>query len=257
MGVTGEGGRGRCFPAGWNVAPKPCDYCESAAALLFCRSHSAFMCMVCDAKLHNAAAPRHGKVWMCEVCEQAPAAVTCKADTAALCVACDRDIHSANPFAQRHDRAAVVPFYGTAESEVMKTTAAIFDGAPETDSIPNSWISTSSIAPNKLPSSPPEMKSVDFLFPDSDQFLDFDNYRICSQPYSDSLVPVQTTPTPPLSAQLTHQHSPENRFEIDFTRSNITSYTNSYAAASLSHSVITLNSYFQNDRVAISVNQLN
>ncbi|XP_057767259.1 zinc finger protein CONSTANS-LIKE 5-like [Salvia miltiorrhiza] len=253
MGVTldaGEGARERCFPAGWNAAAKPCDYCKSAAALLFCRAHSAFMCMVCDAKLHNAGGgARHGKVWICEVCEQAPAAVTCKADAAALCVTCDRDIHSANPLAQRHDRAAVVPFYDTAETEVMKSTAAIFDDAPDADSIcdrklgdyvGDSWISTNPIVPAKLPAAAadaPEMKSLEFLFSDSDQFLDFDGYRICSQPYGDGLVPVQATATPPLSAQLTHQHSPDNRFEIDFTRSNITSYTNSYTAASLSHTV--------------------
>lgn len=249
MGFTydgGENGKGKCFPA------KPCDYCKSAAALLFCRADSAFMCMACDAKLHNPdanmAALKHGKVWMCEVCEQAPAAVTCKADAATLCVTCDRDIHSANPLAQRHQRTAVVPFYDTAESVVMKSTDAIF-AAPHSDSIsdreldgyiPDSWISTNSIVANKLPAAAadaPEMKSMEFLFQDSDQFLDFDSYQICSRPYSDSVVPVQTTVKPPLSAQLIHQHSPESRFEIDFTRSNITSYNNSYTTASLSHSV--------------------
>ncbi|KAH6772280.1 CONSTANS-like 5 [Perilla frutescens var. hirtella] len=249
--IAGESARTKCSSAGWNVAAKPCDYCKSAAALLFCRADSAFMCMACDAKIHNAhgdvAALRHGKVWMCEVCEQAPAAVTCKADAAALCVTCDRDIHSANPLAQRHERAAVVPFYDTAESVVMKSTAAIF-AAPQSDSIDDrkldgyildSWISTNSIVPTKLPpaSETPEMKSMEFIFSDSDQFLDLDSYQICSQPYSDSIVPVQTTVKPSLSAQLTRQQSPENRFEIDFARSNITSYNNSYTTASLSHSV--------------------
>ncbi|KAL1553849.1 zinc finger protein CONSTANS-LIKE 5-like [Salvia divinorum] len=245
MGVTlyaVEGAGARCFPAGWNAAAKPCDHCKSAAALLFRRTHSAFMCMACDAKLHGAATARHRKVWMCDACEQAPAAVTCKADAAALCATCDRDIHSANPLAQRHDRAAVVPFYATAESEVMKSTTAILDDAPAADSIGNrklddyiadSWISTNPIVPAKPPPAATEtpcMKPVEFLFSDSD----FDSYRICSQPYSDSLVPVQTT-------GLTHQHSPVNRFEIDFTRSNVTSYantnTNTNTAASLSHNV--------------------
>ncbi|XP_041999401.1 zinc finger protein CONSTANS-LIKE 5-like [Salvia splendens] len=259
MGVTLDAVEGvRCFPAGWNAAAKPCDFCKSAAALLFCRAHSAFMCMACDAKLHDAAPASHGKVWMCDVCEQAPAALTCKADAAALCATCDRDIHSANPLAQRHDRAAVVPFYATAESELMKSTTAIFDDARVTDSVGNkklddyiadsignrklddciadSWISTNPIVPTKLPPPPaetPGLKPVEFLFADSG----LDSYRICSQPYGDSLVPVQTTAAPPLSAQLSHQQSPVNRFDIDFTRSNITSYSNSYTAASLSHSV--------------------
>ncbi|KAI3446665.1 hypothetical protein Pfo_029571 [Paulownia fortunei] len=265
MGVTQDGGgavRNKCFPAGWNVESKPCDYCKSAAALLFCRADSAFMCMACDAKLHNAddklvGRLKHERVWMCEVCEQAPAAVTCKADAAALCFTCDRDIHSANPLSLRHERAPVVPFYDTAESMVMKSTAAALlvpvsgstnnmFAAPQSDAdrkpdtcaaqngcIPDSWISTNPIMTTKLPA---DIKSMEFLFSDSDQFLDFDNYQICSQPYSDSVVPVQTTIKPPVPAQLTHQHSPENRFEIDFTRSNVTCYHNSYTP-SLSHSV--------------------
>lgn len=248
MGVTLDGGESACrnrFPA------KPCDYCKSTAALLFCRPHSAFMCMTCDAKLHNAGSNTHAKVWMCEVCEQAPAAVTCRADAAALCVACDGDIHSANPLAQRHERTEVVPFYDTAESVVMKSTASIF-AAPESDSIsdrkldryiPDLWLSNNSIPSAKLPvaADAMEMKSMEFLFQDSDQILDFNSYQICSQPYSDSIVPVQTTVKAP---QLIQQHSPESRFEIDFTRSNITSYNNSYTTASLSHSVITLNFKF-------------
>ncbi|KAI3444123.1 hypothetical protein Pfo_000788 [Paulownia fortunei] len=266
MGITGGGAaRAKFFPAGLNAAAKPCDYCKSAAALLFCRADSAFMCIACDAKVHNAnnklACPKHERVWMCEVCEQAPAAVTCKADAAALCVTCDRDIHSANPLASRHERVPVVPFYDTAETVVMKSTAAtllvpvsdcntnIFAAPPshhdrkldtsiaQNGYIPDSWISMSPIIAAKLPADTPDIKSMELLFQDSDQFLDFDNYHISSQPYSDSVVPVQTTIKPPVPARLTHDHSSENRFEIDFTRSNINSYNNSYTAPSLSHSV--------------------
>ncbi|KAL7134414.1 hypothetical protein ABFS83_11G025200 [Erythranthe nasuta] len=237
------GGGGKCFQAGWNVAAaKPCDYCNSAAALLFCRAESAFLCMSCDAKLHSAddkpaAALRHERVWMCDVCQQAPAAVTCKADAAALCVTCDRGIHSANPLARRHERAAVVPFYDTAESMVTKSnpTAAVLLGGdyhrkldtPTTlnDYFPDSWISSGEpFITTKLPADNPAMG---FFFSDSDQFLDLDNYQIfSSNPFNDSVVPVQTTVKPPVQAQLIHKQSPENRFEIDFTRSNITSYTN-------------------------------
>ncbi|KAL8488798.1 hypothetical protein ACS0TY_024924 [Phlomoides rotata] len=245
--------RPKFFPAA-----KPCDYCKSAAALLFCRVESAFMCVSCDAKVHNANGDvsylKHERVWMCEVCEQAPAAVTCKADAAALCVTCDRDIHSANPLASRHERVPVVPFYDTAESVVMKSAAAAstllvpvsdcnnqmitapagdhgrkFDGY-----IPESWISMNPIISTKQDT--PYFKPEELFFQDSDQFLDYDNYQISSQPYSDSVVPVQTPVKPPVPARLSHDNSPENRFEIDFTRSNINSY-NSYTAASLSHSV--------------------
>ncbi|MFX6536465.1 B-box zinc finger protein, partial [Acinetobacter baumannii] len=122
MGIAQDGGT-KFFPAGWNVEAKPCDYCKSAAALLFCRNDSAFMCIACDAKVHNSNNKlTHARVWMCEVCEQAPASVTCKADAASLCVACDRDIHSANPLARRHHRIAVVPFYNASESILMKST---------------------------------------------------------------------------------------------------------------------------------------
>ncbi|KAK6159130.1 hypothetical protein DH2020_006444 [Rehmannia glutinosa] len=263
MGIIQEGGgaaRAKFFPAGFNVAAKPCDYCKSTAALLFCRADSAFMCIACDAKAHNVNS-KHERVWMCEVCEHAPAAVTCKADAAALCVTCDRDIHSANPLASRHERVPVVPFYDTAESVVMKSAAAsvlapavsgcdtnLFAAPPthhdrkveaisieEDEYMPDSWISMSPIIAPKLPAETPDLKSMELLFQDSDQFLDFENYQILSQPYSDSVVPVQTTIKPPVPTQLTYDHT-ENRFEIDFSGSNINSY-NSYTTPSLNHSV--------------------
>lgn len=268
MGITHQAGaaaRPKFFPA----PAKPCDYCKSSAALLFCRPHSAFMCISCDAKLHNAnhtSLPclKHDRVWMCEVCEQAPAAVTCKADAAALCVTCDRDIHSANPLASRHERVPVVPFYDTAESVVIKSTAAAaallvpvgesdtaFFSAPPAGHdrkfdeniaqngyiTPDSWMSASPVVPAKLPADTPDLKSMELFFQDSDQFLDFDNYQMSSRPYSDSVVPVQSTVKPPVPARLTHDHSPENRFEIDFSRSNINSYNSSFTTPSLSQSV--------------------
>ncbi|KAL0359795.1 UNVERIFIED_CONTAM: Zinc finger protein CONSTANS-LIKE 5 [Sesamum angustifolium] len=263
MGIAQDGGgaaRPKFFPgaaaAALNVVAKPCDYCKSAAALLFCRADSVFMCIACDARVHDKM--KHERVWMCEVCEQAPAAVTCKADAAALCVTCDRDIHSANPLAGRHERVAVVPFYDTAESVVMKSAAAallvpagdcnsnIFVADPPSQPdrkldtngyIPDSWIPTSPIITAKLPAEAPDLKSMELLFQDSDQLLDFQNYQISSQPYSDSVVPVQTTIKLPVPARLTRDHSSENRFEIDFTRSNINAYNSSYTTASLSHSV--------------------
>ncbi|KAL6555215.1 hypothetical protein OROGR_006473 [Orobanche gracilis] len=245
--------RAEFLATGLNVTPKPCDYCKLAAALIFCHADSAFMCISCDAKVHYSN-NKHERVWMCEVCEQAPAAVTCKADAAALCAPCDRDIHTANPLAGRHERVSVIPFFDAAESVVVKSTAAaavfgppfsggetnlladVHDGKLETIEdgyIQDPWVSVDPIVAAKYPADDPDLKSIESLFQDSDQFLDFDNYHITAQPYGDRVVPVQTTIKPaPISA---HDHSSsENRFIIDFARSNI---TNSYTNPSLSHSV--------------------
>uniref|UniRef100_A0A0C9RM83 TSA: Wollemia nobilis Ref_Wollemi_Transcript_11271_1776 transcribed RNA sequence n=1 Tax=Wollemia nobilis TaxID=56998 RepID=A0A0C9RM83_9CONI len=110
---------------GWRMSvPKVCDVCQVSDSVMFCRAHSAHLCMVCDVKIHggsnntnrrSSSSPSsslcHERVWLCEVCEQAPASVTCKADAAALCVSCDSDIHSANPLARKHERIPVTPFY--------------------------------------------------------------------------------------------------------------------------------------------------
>ncbi|KAL2464385.1 Zinc finger protein CONSTANS-LIKE 5 [Forsythia ovata] len=246
MGMMRDGGVGgaartKCFPAGWNAAAKRCDYCKSAAALIFCTTESAFMCMTCDAKVHNVAtSSRHELVWMCEVCEQAPASFSCKADAAALCVACDRNIHSANPLARRHERAPVVPFYDTAES-LMKSTAAATLLLPinhlsctetEMENVTGHLISSNPITA-KLSADAPDMKSLELLISNSDQFLDFE-YPISA----DSVVPVQTL-KPAVPTQLITDYSSENPFEIDFTKFNMNSYNRSYTITtpSFSHSV--------------------
>ncbi|KAL3535334.1 hypothetical protein ACH5RR_003795 [Cinchona calisaya] len=253
--IAAEDGGGRCFPAGWGLVAKPCDYCNSAAALVFCRTDSAYMCISCDAKMHKIVS-RHERVWMCEVCEQAPASVTCKADAAALCVACDRDIHSANPLARRHERSPVVPFYDTTES-VVKSTATTFLFPPPAvhnsddknmvnascheSHVFDTWISSNPMN-SKVPADAHDIKSSEFLFSDTDNYLDFD-YPISSearfqQHYSsgtDGVVPVQTSKkAPPFLPVQTSQKN----FEIDFTKSNIKSYTtHAYTTQSLSHSV--------------------
>ncbi|KAJ8560497.1 hypothetical protein K7X08_022357 [Anisodus acutangulus] len=251
-----------CFPGGiWCGSAaavemaKPCEYCHLAAALVFCRTDNTFVCLSCDTRLHGC----HERVWVCEVCEQAAAIITCRADAAALCGACDRDIHSANPLARRHERVPVVPFYDPVESVVNATAATLVSINDSTD-MPTSTTTTTTtttgiVAPtcvghheedyNTDPWIPPnaitlklplnnEMKSTDFIFQDSENFLDFD-YSVSidtqSQPQynsaNDSVVPVQTTIKPiPF-------HHQEKHFEIDFTQSHI----KSYSTPSLSHSV--------------------
>lgn len=207
------GGGAKCFPAGWNMASKPCDSCKSAAALLFCRKDMVFLCMVCDMKLHNRT--RHERVWMCELCEHAPAYVTCKADAAALCVTCDRDIHSVNPLAGRHERIPVVPFYDSAEAVVKTTGGNVLDptssyGSTEFNSFDLKEDHVSLEIPTdmngKFPSNPfpVDMKVVDLFSAAADHLYDFGfavptDVRLESQFHdsvNDCVVPVQrTSPT--------------------------------------------------------------
>ncbi|XP_021893194.1 zinc finger protein CONSTANS-LIKE 5 [Carica papaya] len=239
MGIEFQGVKG--IAVGWAVTAKPCDTCKSAAAALFCRVDSAFLCLACDSRIHslNKLASRHERVWMCEVCEQAPAAVTCKADAAALCVICDADIHSANPLARRHERVPVEPFFDAAES-VIKSTPSTFlmrtdnvtgdyAGACQHEDVevgswllPNYNLGNSKF--NMETDSCVDMKSGDLVFPDMDPFLDFDYHNSFPQHRSsaatDGVAPVQTKPTPvPVINN-------ENFFDIEFCRSKLSSFNN-------------------------------
>ncbi|GAV88364.1 zf-B_box domain-containing protein/CCT domain-containing protein, partial [Cephalotus follicularis] len=248
---------------GWRVAAKPCDTCKSAAAAVFCRADSAFLCMNCDSRIHcvNKQASRHERVWMCEVCEQAPAAVTCKADAAALCVTCDADIHSANPLAGRHERVPVEPFFDSTES-LMKSSQfnflapsnnnggnSDFNGVNRDDvEEPGTWLlppqnqhvhqhhqnlhSKQTMECNI----PTEIKTGDLLFSEMDQLLDFDYQNSLQHHYSagtDSVVPVQ----PKISAPVPVINN-ENSFDSDFVRgNNKISFKLSHQTQSLSQSV--------------------
>lgn len=242
------------FPQGWCGAgaaarvAKSCEYCHVAAALVFCRTDNVFLCLPCDTRMHA----HHERVWVCEVCEQAAASVTCRADAAALCVACDMDIHSANPLSRRHERVPVVPFYDPVESVVKSTAATLLVSTNGfNDTLTTTTTTTTDtgiitpgyighhdqedyntdpwIAPNTITSKlslNTEMKSMDFIFSDSENFLDFDysfSVETQSQPQynsaNDSVVPVQVTAIKPLPF-----HHQDKHFEIDFTQSNIKSH---------------------------------
>jgi hypothetical protein len=184
---------------------------------------------------------------MCEVCEQAPASVTCKADAAALCVTCDSDIHSANPLARRHERVPVEPFYDSAESVVKSSTAAAAaaasfnfvvptdDGYGQDDVEASAWLIPNPNFGSKLVETP-DIKTREMFFSDMDPFLDFDysnNFQNnhCSNGLNDSVVPVQTKPSP---APMMNPNS-EGCFDIDFCRSKLSSFN--YPSHSISHSV--------------------
>ncbi|XP_043710024.1 zinc finger protein CONSTANS-LIKE 4-like [Telopea speciosissima] len=242
MGSDEETGEG--YAASWGMTAKPCDSCKSAAALLFCRADSAFLCIDCDAKVHgaNKLASRHERVWMCEVCEQAPASFTCKADAAALCVTCDRDIHSANPLARRHERFPVVPFFEPAASVVKSNAVNLLvpnksngdddDDLNDADGDGEEAEAASWLLPNPNPNKlieAQDLKSGDYFFSDMDTYLDLD----CNPPSigTDSVVPVQTKPPPP---NLINPSS-DNCYDIDFGGRSKPCY--SYTTLSLSQSV--------------------
>ncbi|WJX91155.1 hypothetical protein P8452_72974 [Trifolium repens] len=248
MGIE-RGGLKSFRTSNWSVPPKLCDSCKLNSAALFCRSDSAFLCINCDSRIHSAnkLSSRHERVWMCEVCEQAPASVTCKADAAALCVTCDSDIHSANPLARRHERVPVEPFYDSAESVVKSSTAAAAaaasfnfvvptdDGYGQDDVEASAWLIPNPNFGSKLVETP-DIKTREMFFSDMDPFLDFDysnNFQNnhCSNGLNDSVVPVQTKPSP---APMMNPNS-EGCFDIDFCRSKLSSFN--YPSHSISHSV--------------------
>lgn len=239
---------GKKFP----MRAKPCDTCKTKAALLFCLTDSSYMCIDCDSKIHGN--DSYERVWMCEVCEQAPSSVTCKADAAALCVMCDWDIHSANPLARRHERVPVTSFYHSAVAIVKSTATAVLEVPVTPESEPN-IIGYKNCYKNlchgheedKLSADvQADMKSIEFLFSDPDNLLDFD-YPVPNDPVPlyehhnadagvDSVVPVQiSNKSAPQSSSM--MGSADNHFEIDFTTSNISSFSNSYAAPCINQNI--------------------
>lgn len=192
-----------------SMASKLCDSCKSAAATLFCRADSAFLCINCDTKIHaaNKLASRHVRVWLCEVCEQAPAHVTCKADDATLCVTCDREIHSANPLSRRHERVPVAPFYDSLNSGKSDAAAVnLLDDRYLSDGETTEAEAASWLLPN-----PKDLNSGQYVFSDMDSYLDLD-YGTPADPKTeaqeqnssatDGVVPVQSKSAQPQSFEM-------------------------------------------------------
>ncbi|KAL8129686.1 hypothetical protein V2J09_018841 [Rumex salicifolius] len=220
----------------WGLAPKPCDSCKSSPALLFCRPHSAFLCVACDAHIHaKLITSRHERVWLCEVCEQSPADVTCKADSASLCASCDRHIHSANPLARRHHRLPVIPFSESPSALLAaKPSPCQFDFfQPQSG---DAATPTSEDWP--VPSPQP---GTDFLHSDICSFLNFEsanNFADLNQPMpitesfgADSEVPTQTRS---ISTYL-DSYASGNCFQIDFSQPKLNQLN--YSAQCISQSV--------------------
>ncbi|GMH23274.1 hypothetical protein Nepgr_025117 [Nepenthes gracilis] len=246
MAVEDENVKG--FSSGWGLAAKPCDSCNTLAALILCKAHSAFLCVGCDSKIHaaNKLASRHERIWMCEVCNQAPAAVTCKADAASLCVTCDQNVHSANLLAGRHERVPVVPFIGSTDAISKSTSAAAFTIIDVFKPAVNDTKTTASAAlageeaDAWLIPNPSSKTAADFIYSDVVPFQDF-NYNSSNldiklqdqhrnlDAAADGVVPTQP------KGNLNFSIMQDNCSDIGCTRSKLSPLK--YSAQCVSHSV--------------------
>ncbi|KAL5074474.1 hypothetical protein RYX36_013458 [Vicia faba] len=205
------------------MSSKLCDSCQSAAATLYCRPDSAFLCAACDSEVHaaNKLASRHPRVTLCEVCEQAPAHVTCKADAAALCISCDRDIHSANPLAARHERLPITPLFESTTSQKEKSIHNInhYDDSVKDEAEAASWLLTDPKA---------DLNSSSYIFSDSEAipFMDLD-YGVIEHKNVDGVVP---------------DHGNFDLFAYAFKNNNVQSHTEvetpTPSQSQISHSVV-------------------
>ncbi|CAO2841731.1 unnamed protein product [Amaranthus hypochondriacus] len=247
MVVTDETNNIKGLLSGWGLSltGRPCDVCNAASALLYCRTDAAFLCGPCDAKIHTGVGVvnRHERVWVCEVCEQAPAVVTCKADAAALCSSCDHDIHSANPLARRHERIPVTPFLDSpvdaviARSTAASAAASAFIVPDELDAVPAPILLNDAVEEDADAWLIPNPSSS-FLYNDSDILnFSYENQNFVkpqqqefkpivddNRPYAftDSVVPTQSQGNSKINNTFTIGTDSlfENCFNIDFTQPN-------------------------------------
>ncbi|KAJ3706604.1 hypothetical protein LUZ61_010309 [Rhynchospora tenuis] len=101
-----------------------CDYCNFAAASLFCFADEAALCDSCDRKIHRAnkvaskhrrfsllqpssgqaASQLHPPTPLCDICQKKRGFLFCKEDRAILCRDCDLPIHTASDLTRDHTR---------------------------------------------------------------------------------------------------------------------------------------------------------
>ncbi|XP_057957095.1 zinc finger protein CONSTANS-LIKE 4 [Malania oleifera] len=243
--MSGEEAKAKCLTGSWGMVGKLCDSCKSATASMFCRADSAFLCGMCDSKVHaaNRLACRHARVWLCEVCEHAPAVVTCKADAAALCATCDREIHSANPLARRHERVPVTPFFDPAVAAKPPAGGAGLIGDPYSDLDADEAEAAAWILPDLKPGDSPDLNSEQFAF-DMDPYLDLEygsmdpKYQVQDSGGADRVVPEQSkNEDRTTNSVMVNGGRAENCFEFDFGGTNSKPLGYSYTAQSLSQSV--------------------
>ncbi|KAJ6751391.1 hypothetical protein OIU85_001877 [Salix viminalis] len=69
----------------------PCEFCNSKAAVLYCRADSAKLCLLCDQQIHsaNALSLKHVRSQICDSCRAGPASIHSSNDNLFLCQDCD------------------------------------------------------------------------------------------------------------------------------------------------------------------------
>ncbi|KAJ4714253.1 B-box zinc finger family protein [Melia azedarach] len=79
-----------------------CDFCEGAAAVVFCPDYKIALCGSCDLAAHDGKVCSHmrlslvdnGKYPLCEICDRAQAFFHCEKDCISLCINCDALVHN-------------------------------------------------------------------------------------------------------------------------------------------------------------------
>ncbi|CAA3017393.1 zinc finger CONSTANS-LIKE 12-like [Olea europaea subsp. europaea] len=68
-----------------------CEFCEMATAVIYCKTDSARLCLLCDGRVHfeNSLSQRHPRSLICDKCHSQPAVVRCMDCKLSLCSGCD------------------------------------------------------------------------------------------------------------------------------------------------------------------------
>lgn len=93
----------------------PCEFCNSKAAILYCRADSAKLCLLCDQQIHssNTLSLKHVRSQICDNCRAEPASILCSNDNLVLCQDCDWDSHNSSfSVSSLHNRNPVEGFMG-------------------------------------------------------------------------------------------------------------------------------------------------
>lgn len=89
-----------------------CDFCNQQPAVLYCRSDSAKLCLLCDQHVHSAnlLSRKHLRSQICENCGSEPVSIQCTTDNLVLCQGCDWDAHGSCSVSATHERSPVEDF---------------------------------------------------------------------------------------------------------------------------------------------------
>ncbi|KAL5210101.1 hypothetical protein ABZP36_005724 [Zizania latifolia] len=102
-----------------------CDYCDGAAAVVYCRADAARLCLPCDRQVHgaNVVCSRHARAPLCAACSAA-GAVFRRAAADFLCSSCDFARHRDGRHGDQaplHDRCTVQGYTGCPSAHDLAT----------------------------------------------------------------------------------------------------------------------------------------